>query len=149
MIPKMIQSTHNIMNPEALEQNGEAATHEEMERYEAWIASHPIREIAPEDRRNCEGEMAEFKELIKAFHAEFSIDELTAITHMSAEEADSHPVWQPAKRALGPIEAKLRALAAETDISAGDLAILQAEYKKASQAVGMRITSSGTIIHDR
>lgn len=111
-------------------------TADEEAQYERWMQDHPEVVIAPEDRRECGPEIAEFETMLTAFESEQPLAELYAIIDLTPEDAAHHAARERAKAALEPISAKLTILKDETDISEERFAELKKRYKKSSNAIG-------------
>jgi len=102
------------------------------------MAKYATEEIPPEKCRECGPEVAELEQMFEDFEKAHDLEALSAITDITTlEEAQAHPTWMPAQRALHPIYAKFRVLKDETNITEEKHAELKAKWKRISQAVGM------------
>ncbi|MFH0969458.1 MAG: hypothetical protein V1804_03045 [Patescibacteria group bacterium] len=119
---------------------------EREDRYAQWMKDHPEVVIAPENRRECDPEIAELEKLIDLFESEYSLEELHLIIDLTVEEAPQHPVREPASLALIPINAKLNSIKEETNISRKKHEELRARYTRLSKAVG--IINNNKVDHD-
>lgn len=117
----------------------------EIRNQEIWEQEAQI--IATIEKKEVEPEIAEFETMIENFKSNFSLEELHSITNISDSEAESHPLWWPAKLALLEIGKKITILKKETNIAPEKMAELQSEYKIISRAVGIR--NKGIVDHTR
>lgn len=101
----------------------------------------------PEAKLECEPEVAKFKEMVAAFEAEHSLEELHAITDLTPEDAPKHPLREPARVAIIPIVTQLNKLKEETNITPERYEEMRAEYKRLSRAIGM--INKGKVDHTR
>lgn len=120
---------------------------EQQERYQAWLLAHPEAEMVPEHLRESGPEIAEFENLVNLFESEHSLEALHAITDLTPAEAPQHPLREPARLALIPINRLLNTLKNETDITPEKHDELKARYTLLSQAVGM--LNNNKIHHNR
>jgi len=125
----------------------EGLTQDEIDRYEAYIASHPEVVIPLESRRNPEKEIAEFLALVATFERAYNLKELYSISELTPADAPNHPFREPARKDLCPIVTVLDVLKKETKIADERLEELKAVYKKLSRAVG--IINNGIVDHTR
>ncbi len=123
------------------------ATKEEEERNELFIKTHPEAFDIPETKLECEPEIAKFKEMIASFEAKHSLEELHAITDLTPEEAPKHPLREPARVAIIPIDAQLKKIKEETNITPEQYEEMRAEYKRLTRAIGM--INKGKVDHTR
>ena len=122
-------------NPEKRE---EQFSEEQQAIIDEQMAKYATEEIPPEKRRECGPEVAELEQRFEDFEKAHDLEALSAITDITTlEEAQAHPTWMPAQRALHPIYAKFRVLKDETNITDEKHAELKAKWKRISQAVGM------------
>lgn len=104
-------------------------------------------EIAKEKRRECAPEIAEFDAMIVSFESMYPLAELHSITELTREEAEMHPVREPARVALIPIFEKLKSLFEQTNISNNTYIELDEKYRILSRAVGM--INKNIVDHDQ
>jgi hypothetical protein len=114
-----------------------------MARYDDWMANHP--EPVIETLKESGPIVEQFGELVRAFEAEHSLEELHAIIDLRPEDVAQYPLRESAKSALAPIFKLQNTLENETNISAEKLAEVKAEYKRLSRAVGM--INNNTVRH--
>lgn len=96
--------------------------------------------------------VSEFQEMVAEFEATYSLEELSAITDLTADPDRKHPLRDPAKEALKPILAKLDALKKRTDIPDEKYEELKSKWKILSRAVGMvnkGMVNKGMVDHTR
>ncbi len=84
---------------------------------------------------------------MELFEASFSLEDLRSIIELSDQDAEGHPLWWPAKMALGEITKKRNEVWADENISSDKKSQLEAKYKMLSKAVGIR--NRGQIDHTR
>jgi len=132
----------NPMTPEE-----EEAREQELADFFAGNEQYEKPEVPEAERRECGPEVEQFKEMISTFEATFSLEELYAITNLTREEAEVHPIREPARVALIPILEKLNGLEGQTNISPEQFDELKKKYKQLTQAVG--IINSNIVAHDR
>jgi hypothetical protein len=130
-----------------VEKEPNPATQEELDRCNEYLLAHPEKETPEEGPRGCEQEVIEFRDMVTAFEAEHSVEELYAIIDLTPEDAPNHPVREPARKALNAILAKLNILMNETNITPGEYEELEKKWKYLSNAVGM--INRGKVYHDR
>ena len=117
------------------------------DQYEQWIKDHPETVTAPENKRECGPEIAEFEAMIVSFESTYSLPELLLIIDLTPNEAPKHPIREPAKNALIPIVALMNKLEKETDITSEKHKELRAKYMHLSRAVG--IINRNKVDHNR
>lgn len=105
--------------------------------YEDIIAKHTELGASAEGKEDHSETVARLEVSFAQFETDFSLEELFAITNITREEAESHPVREPARLALYPIVEDLKFLKEKTNIPPDDLAVLKAKYTRISQAVGV------------
>lgn len=93
-----------------------------------------FEEVAAENRRECEPEIAELETMFNIFEAGYPLEVLNTIT--TSEEAFEHPVRELAIRAIKPINAKFNIIRDETNISSEKLEELEARRRKLANAIG-------------
>ncbi|MFA5997037.1 MAG: hypothetical protein WC791_00955 [Candidatus Paceibacterota bacterium] len=134
--------------PEALPEKNEKgqvpATAEEIAFAEQWLSEHPIR---VETKKGPEQAVIEFENMVADFETTYSLEELNAITDLTADSERKHPLRDPAKEALKPIFAKLKYLKEGTTISEKEYEELKSKWKTLSNAVG--IVNKGIVDHNR
>ncbi|MFA6429570.1 MAG: hypothetical protein WCV84_03675 [Patescibacteria group bacterium] len=86
-------------------------------------------------------DVVEFFRLVDQFEAEHSLEALFAIVDLKPKDAPSHPIREPARRALAPIRAQMK------KIEHLDRPEITARWRRVSQAVGM--INSDKVHHDR
>ncbi len=106
---------------------------------------HPEYVQKPESLREAGPEIQEFENMMTSFQSEHSIDDLYAIDELDAKEASLHPVREPARLALNPMNAKLEVLKKETNISSDMVEELRTKFKYLSKAVGF--IRDGKVLH--
>lgn len=140
--------TFNPINQENTAEKNEKgqvpATQEELAIAEQWLADHPVQ---VETKKGCEQLIIEFESMISDFEATYSLLELNAIVDLSADPDRKHPLRDPAKKALGPIFAKLTVLKNETTLSDEKYDELNRKWKILSNAVGL--VNKGMVDHNR
>jgi hypothetical protein len=120
------------------EKHNEEFNAEQQAIIDEQMAKYATEEIPPEKRRECGPEVEELERMFDDFEKTHDLEVLSAITDITTlEEAQAHPIWMPAQRALHPIYAKFSVLKEETNISDEKHAELKARWKRISQAVGM------------
>jgi ferric-dicitrate binding protein FerR (iron transport regulator) len=120
------------------EKRDEIPSQEDQELIDSWLAKYASEEIPPEKRRECGPEVAELEQMFEDFEKTHDLEALSAITDITTlEEAQAHPTWMPAQRALHPIYAKFRVLKDETNITDEKHAELKAKWKRLTQTIGM------------
>ncbi len=100
------------------------------------------------ENREVELAVAEFEAAVDAFEGKHSMDALFAIVDLTVAEAKIHPVREPARVDLAVIFAMRKKIKGEMKISGEQEDILDARWKRISQAVGM-LTSVGKVDHTR
>lgn len=140
--------TFNPINQENTAEKNEKgqvpATQEELAIAEQWLADHPVQ---VETKKGCEQLIIEFESMISDFEATYSLLELNAIVDLSADPDRKHPLRDPAKKALGPIFAKLTVLKNETTLSDEKYDELNRKWEILSNAVGL--VNKGMVDHNR
>jgi hypothetical protein len=120
------------------EKHNEEFSEEQQAIIDEQMAKYATEEIPPEKRRECGPEVEEIERMFGDFEKTHDLEALAAITDItSLEEAQAHPTWMPAQRALHPIYAKYRVLKDETNITDEKHAELKAKWKRLTRAVGM------------
>ncbi len=114
--------------------------------YEQWLLAHPESELVPENLRESGPEIAELEQLIDKFESIHSLEALQAVTDLTPAEAPQHPLREPARLDLAPINALLNTLKRETDITLEKHEELKARYLILSQAVGF--VNNNKVRHD-
>ena len=117
------------------------------DQYEQWMKDHPETATAPENKRECGPEIAEFEAMIASFESTYPLSELLLIIDLTPNEAPKHPIREPAKNALIPIVALINKLEKETDITSKKHEELRAKYMRLSRAVG--IINGNKVDHNR
>ena len=144
--PEEKPKAKRVLTPEEL-----LAEEAELEAYAAAMlelpSSQPKPRVTVEEQGEWGPHIAEFEGLCDAFENEFSLPELHAITELTPEDADLHPIRYPAKLALNPIEAKLTVLKNADGVSPEKLLELKLRYERLSQAVG--IINNDKVDHTR
>ena len=120
---------------------------EEEAQLAAWLEAHPEPEVGQKNTAELGPEIREFLDLVSSFELRHSLEDLTAITDLTPQEAPAHPIREPARLALIPIVEKLKALRNEGNISDAELDEINKAYKVISQAVG--IISNNKVDHTR
>lgn len=122
------------MNENPLEKNNDEIKKlliekEQNDDYEFWMAQKPELAISIyADQKEVGPESLEFENLVKDFEQNYPLGELFAITDLTVEEAENHPLRAPAMLALIPIWEKAKAFKNNAE--------LWAMYTKLSRAVG-------------
>lgn len=124
----------------------ETASQDNKEYIDSWLAKYADEEGPKPELRDCEREAGEFLTLVRGFEAAYPLNELHAITELTADDAPNHPLRAPAKLALYPIVKLLKAIKEETNISPERALELDAEYKKLTVAVGF--IGQGRVRHE-
>ena len=123
---------------ENLEKRDEVLSEEDQANVDAWLAKYAAEEIQPEKRRECGPEVEEVERMFEDLERTHDLEALSAITNIATlEEAQAHPTWMPAQRALWPIYEKFRVLKDETNITDEKYAELKAKWKRLTQAIGL------------
>ncbi len=125
----------------------EGMTDEQIGIYEFYMANHPEVEIPIEDREDHRERAGVLDDLLVQFERDFDLQKLFAITDLTPEEASSHPIREPAKKALAQIVSDLKFLKKESDIPADVYEALEQRYQSLSRAVG--VISGNTVDHAR
>ncbi len=114
------------------------------ERLKAYLAEHP-EIIPPKEKKSYKKEFQEKMEtMFSDFEAEFSLDELSAIT--TEEEARKSLLRESAKKALVPLHKLFNEIRDTTDISSEDFDTIEQRRKRISMAVGL--INSGMLRHE-
>ena len=112
--------------------------------WKEWQENNPPKEELIE-KRESGPDVLIFKEMIKSFETDHSIEELKLIVDLTSKDAKHHPVREPARKALIPIFKQFKVIKEETDISDEDYEKLRKEYKRILRTVGMIINNK--IVH--
>lgn len=118
---------------------------EGIEELADYLARHPVTENPMWESAPL---VAELEGVIAQFEIDHPLAQLHAITVMSPEMIELHPVREPARIALIPITERLTELRNETNISEDTYEQLRMKYKILSRAVGM-VQNDGKVFHDR
>lgn len=109
--------------------------------------THPEYVQITEGLRESGPEIEEFERMLISFESDHSLEALHAITELTSKDSGVHPVREPARLALIPINTKLEEIKKETNISDETYQQLRAKYKVLGRAVG--IISGGKLDHTR
>lgn len=135
----------NFEKPAAPRIEGEPTDDEMLEAYKAMHPEHFPRE---EENKAEHGPMVEkFDFLCAAFEVEHDLEALTAITELDPSAAAEHPVREPARQDLIPIQQMLKSIEETSGIDPASFARLHNEYIKLSRAVG--VINRGVVDHTR
>jgi hypothetical protein len=131
-----------------------AQEREEKERYEAWMAAHPVVENPQDSPEICAERVAELEASIDAFEQTYDLDALRAITQFSSREESLSSSRQPALEALTPLFKRLKYLKTQDAVSRDTRDALDARYKVVTRAVGQIIADKegkifGTLFHGK
>jgi len=129
------------MDPSSDEQQRLEAQEAEAEAEIQWFIVHnekkrQQKEIAERELRESGPEIAEFEEMLASFETTHSLSELHLIIDLTPEEAENHPIREPARVACIPLVTKLNALKNETNIPSEKYDELNAKYRDIRRAVG-------------
>jgi hypothetical protein len=125
-----------------------APTAEELEMLADFEAAHPeLFPTAEQSAAEYGPLVEEFESLCAAFEAEHDLEALHAVVELDAAVAEQHPIREPAKKALIPIQQLLRKIEESTSIEGREFARLHNEYIKFSRAVG--VINKGIVDHTR
>jgi hypothetical protein len=116
----------------------EGLSAEEQAMYDAYMESHPEKEVPEKSSVESESEVTALEALFTSFAETHDMEALYAITSLSDEEAATHPVREPARVGLKPIVALLNTLKDHKDYE-----MLKEKYTYFSRAVGMRTSNDG------
>jgi hypothetical protein len=127
---------------------------EENERYEAWMAEHPIVESVKDSPEMWVEKIAECEAMMDSFEQTHDLNALRAITQFSSKEERENSLRQPALDALLVIFKQLKDLNKQGALQGEALDTLKARYETFSQAVGTIIEDKDgkifdIVIHDR
>ncbi|MFH1766693.1 MAG: hypothetical protein ABH826_01215 [Patescibacteria group bacterium] len=117
--------------------------------YADMAAEYERLHAPPEIKKEAGPEIIIFNEMIAAFEQEHSLEALHLITDLTPSEAPLHPVREPARKALGPIVAKLEVLRNKVIISSEALEECEQEYKRITRAVGIINKFNNKVDHTR
>jgi hypothetical protein len=129
-------------------------TKEEIEKDEAeWLAAHFVlhpEQLPVEGAKKEKGpEIAEVVKMIDAFEATHPIEELYLIDYLSPAEALGHPVREPARLALAPIDIAIKAIENGPDYDKVEFAKLLERWYYISRAVGFINRLEGNrVVHE-
>lgn len=131
-----------------------AEEQEANERYEAWMAEHPVIEIAQDSPEAVAEKVAEAEAMLDSFEQTYDLDRLRAITRFSSREEREASPRQPALEALTLIFKRLKHLNSQQAFPRETRLALGARYERLSQAVGNTVldeseTSFERVVHDR
>lgn len=127
---------------------------EENERYEAWMAEHPVVEITKDSPETWTEKIAECEAMMDSFEKTHDLDALRAITRFSSKEERESSPRQPALDALSLIFKQLKYLNSQGALQGETCDAFAARYEMLSQAVG-NITGDKNgkifdiVVHDR
>lgn|GEM_PF-7030335 len=127
---------------------------EENERYEAWMAEHPVVEVVKDSPETCAEKIAECEAMMDNFEKTHDLDALRAITQFASKEERESSPRQPALDALSLIFKQLKDLNKQGALQGELRDALEVRYEKLSQAVG-NITGDKNgkifdiVVHDR
>lgn len=142
--------------PEVIPRTAEEVEREENERYEAWIAEHPVVEV-PQDSPETQVEKvaeAECEEMMDSFEQTYNLEALRAIRQFSSKEERCSSIRQPALDALSLMFKRMKDLRNQGTLRKETREALGVRYEKLSQAVGnITVDKDGIIfdivVHDR
>lgn len=140
--------------PEETLPTAEEIEREENERYEAWMADHPVVvitfvETAQDSPETCAEKVAECEAMMDSFEATYDLDALRVITRFSSKEERESSPRQPALEALTVMFKRLKYLNSQEALQRETRDALEARYEILSQAVGNIIgDKNGDIFHD-
>lgn len=141
------QNTNEAANEQPLSVREKALSPEEKEYWHTLLMSDPNARLPDELRVECGPSIAEFLAALEQYESTFPLDELYSITDLTPEEAASHPLREPARKALAAVFAHIKYMDDYTDISKVNLDEMKKRYKKISNAVGM--INKGNVDHTR
>lgn len=133
--------------PKKNEQGQVDPTPEEMEEYNQWRDDHP-ETFTQSNTEVLLQEIIEYQDLIAKFESSYPLNQLTAITDLSADPDRKHPLRDSAKKALRLIFVKLNFLKNETKIDNDQYEQLKDQHKLLANAVG-GVNSNGMVDHNR
>jgi len=130
---------------------------EENERYEWWMANHPVVEVRAEESPEAQAEKEATEEcegLMSDFEQAYDLEALRAITQFSSREERQNSIRQPALDALSSMFQRMKELSDQGALQRETRDVLGARYEKLSQAVGnITVDKDGKIfdvvVHDR
>lgn len=127
---------------------------EEIERYEAWMAEHPVVETVKDSPETCAEKLAECAAMMDSFEKDYDLDALRAIKQFSSKEERENSPRQPALEALTRISKLLKYLDGQGALQRKTRDALEARYEMFSQAVGNIIEDKNgkifdIVVHDR
>ena len=116
--------------------DGDGLTAEQRELAAFWLPYFTKKEIPPEQRRDCEKEVAELATLLGAFEVRHSLQTLRAIIQPPEKDTPQYTSRESARLDIVPIVAILNVLKEQTNISPKRYDELYARYTQLSSAVG-------------
>ncbi len=99
------------------------------------------------ETREAEEEIDAIESLMGDFENTYSLEELLALTNITVDEANEHPLRKPAKFDLNRICSLLTIIKQETNITSEQYDKLNTRYQVLSKAVG-RHTNKNIVVHD-
>lgn len=121
------------------------------ERRAAYQARKGTFEEIPiplEKRREAGPEIVEFKAMVARFEQTHDLEALHAIRELSLKDSRSHPVREPARLDLIPIENLYNTIRKETNIITEQLAELEAQRKRLQNALGSINSATNIVRHE-
>ena len=110
---------------------------QEAEQLADYLIRHPNLDPLPQGL--VEQARTEFDSLIASFESKYSLEELHLITDLTPQEAQNHPLREPARVALIPIVKLLNDLKATYGETSPEYKSIKEKYMRLSRAVGMII----------
>ena len=108
---------------------------QEAEQLADYLIRHPNLDPLPQGL--VEQARTEFDSLIASFESKYSLEELHLITDLTPQEAQNHPLREPARVALIPIVKLLNDLKATYGETSPEYKSIKEKYMRLSRAVGM------------
>lgn len=126
-----------ILSIEQEKENNDGLTPEQREMAEYFLPKFNENINLEKEKRDCNQEVIELKNLFEAFETNNSIDKLYSIINLTYKDAPNHPIRESARQDLIPIVTKLNILKEETNITMEKYEELNNHYKYLSKAVGI------------
>ena len=93
--------------------------------------------------------LASYYELIANFESLYPLSELHAIVDLRPADAPRHPLREPARQALIPIDRMMKAFEADAHVGADEVARALENYRRLSRAIGVINGLTGKVDHTR
>ena len=142
--------------PKSIEapRTAEEIEREEIERYEAWMADHPMVETVQYSPEVCAVNVEICEAMMASFEQAHDLEALRAVTQFSSREEREASPRQSALSDLAPIFKLLKALGRQNAFASESRAALAPRYEILSQAVGNIIVDKDgkifdIVVHDR